>query len=644
MSRIIGIDLGTTNCCVAVMEGGQATVIPNAEGNRTTPSVVATKDEETLVGVTAKRQSVINPKNTIFSAKRFIGRKHSEVSEEMKNFPFEFTKGKNETVLIKFDGKELRPAEISAKVLTKLKADAEAFLGGKVSKAVITVPAYFNDDQRKATRDAGKIAGLEVERIINEPTAAALAYGINKKGSDEKVVVYDLGGGTFDVSVLEIADGTFEVLSTNGDTHLGGDDFDTAIINWLLQEFKKDTSVDLSKDPIAMQRVKEEAEKAKKELSTASEVELSLMYITVGAEGPLHLQTKLSRAKLEQLVEPLIERSLVPCKKALADAKLQNADIQEVILVGGMTRMPAVKKAVEKFFGKKPNESQNPDEVVALGAAIQGGVLQGEVQDVLLLDVTPLTLGIETAGGVRTPMIERNTTIPTSKSQVFSTYADSQPSVEIHVLQGERELAVDNKSLGKFILDGIPPAPRGVPQIEVAFDIDANGILSVKAIDKSTNKEQSIKIEGSSGLSEEEIQKMTAEAEANAEKDKEKKEQIEAKNHLDSSIYQAEKTVREAIDLKKDELKEVIQAVNDALPEAKKTLEKAEATTEELKSSAEKLMECLMKLGSEMHKAGHDPQAAAGEAKAEADHEPEIKEADFKKDDSKDSDAPKEEK
>ncbi len=627
MSKIIGIDLGTTNSCVAVMEGGKAVIIPNSEGNRTTPSVVAKKDDQILVGIPAKRQALINPKETIFSAKRFIGRKFNEVKEEMKEMPFEFEKGKNDAVMIQFDGKAVRPAEISAKVLAKLKADAEAFLGAPVTKAVITVPAYFDDEQRKATKDAGKIAGLEVERIINEPTAAALAYGIDKKGKEEKVAIYDLGGGTFDISILEISDGTFEVLATNGDTHLGGDNFDSVIIKWLLEEFKKDTGVELWKDAIAMQRVKEEAEKAKKELSSTTETEINAMYLTVGPSGPLHLQKKLTRAKLEQLVGDLIKRSIEPCKKCLKDAKLSASEIDEVILVGGMTRMPAVKKAVEEFFGKKPNESQNPDEVVALGAATQGGVLQGDVKDVLLLDVTPLTLGIETAGGVRTPMIERNTTIPTSKSNVFSTYADSQPSVQIHVLQGEREMAVDNKSLGQFILDGIAPAPRGVPQIEVTFDIDANGILSVKAKDKSTNKEQSIRIEGSSGMTDSEIEKMKKEAEENADKDKERKEKVEARNHLDSLIYQSEKTVKEAKALKKDELNEEIKTVEEAIPTAKDVFKKDDATKEELEKAGEELSEKLMALGKKMHEAGHDPSTARGEEMAEKTGEEEIADA-----------------
>ena len=627
MTKIIGIDLGTTNSCISVMEGGKAVIIPNAEGNRTTPSIITKKDDQLLVGIPAKRQAITNPKNTIFSAKRFIGRKFNEVKEEMDEMPFEFEKLSNGGVGIKFEGKTVRPAEISAKLLSKLKADAENFLGGKVKKAVITVPAYFNDEQRKATKDAGKIAGLEVERIINEPTAAALAYGVDKKGKEEKIAVYDLGGGTYDISILEIADGTFEVLSTNGDTHLGGDNFDSVIIQHLLSEFKKDNEVDLSKDPIAMQRIKEEAEKAKKELSSTTETEINCMYITVGPAGPLHLNVKLTRAKLDQLVGDLIKRTIEPCKKALTDAKLKTSDIDEVLLVGGMTRMPAVKEAVEKFFGMKPNESQNPDEVVANGAAIQGGVLQGDVQDVLLLDVTPLTLGIETAGSVRTPMIERNTTIPTSKSQVFSTYADSQPSVEIHVLQGEREMAADNKSLGKFILSDIPPAPRGTPQIEVTFDIDANGILSVKAKDKSTNKEQSIRIEGSSGMDDAEIEKLKKEAEEHAEEDKKRKESVEARNHLDSMIYQAEKTVKEAQDLKKDELNDVTKTVDDELPNAKKVLENGKAEKEDLEKASETLTQKLMALGQEMHKAGHDPHAADAEKKAEESGEEELKDA-----------------
>lgn len=637
MSKIIGIDLGTTNSCVAVMEGGRAVVIPNAEGQRTTPSIVAQKDGQTLVGMSAKRQALTNPKNTIFSAKRFIGRKSSEVKKEMDQMPFGFGKGKSDSVLINFEGKDVQPAEISAKVLGKLKADAEAYLGAKVTKAVITVPAYFNDEQRKATKDAGKIAGLEVERIINEPTAAALAYGIDKKEKEEKVVVYDLGGGTFDVSILEIEDGTFEVLATNGDTHLGGDDFDGVLIDHLVDTFKKDTGMDITKDPLAMQRIKEEAERVKKELSTQTEADVNLMYLTVGDGGPMHLNTKITRSQFEKLAEKLVERSLEPCKKCLSDAGIKTSDIDEVILVGGMTRMPMVKSMVEKFFGKKPNESQNPDEVVALGAAIQGGVLQGDVKDVLLLDVTPLTLGIETAGGIRTPMIERNTTIPSSKSQVFSTYADNQPQVQIHVLQGEREMAVDNKSLGTFNLDGIPPAPRGVPQIEVTFDIDANGMLSVKAKDKATNKEQSITITGSGGLSDDDIAKMQKDAEENAEKDKERKAAVEAKNHLDSAIYQAEKTAKEASEMNKDELKDLITEVESEVEAAKKTFEDADAKTEALEEATKKLTETLMKLGQKMHEMGHDPSAAEGEAKAEAADEKEIKDAEFEEKNDTDS-------
>ena len=566
MSKIIGIDLGTTNSCVAVMEGGKAVVIPNAEGGRTTPSIIAKKDEQILVGTPAKRQALTNPKNTIFSAKRFIGRKWNEVTKEMDNVPFEFKKGKSDSVNIMFDGKASQPAEISSMLLAKLKADAEAYLGATVTKAVITVPAYFNDDQRKATRDAGKIAGLEVERIINEPTAAALAYGIDKRGKEEKVVVYDLGGGTFDVSALEIHDGTFEVLATNGDTHLGGDDFDNAIIDYLVEKFNKDNGVDVRKDPMAMQRIKEEAEKAKKELSSTQDYEINLMYLTVKDGAPIHLHEKITRNKLEQLVAGLIKKSLKPCEKVMKDAGVSKSDIDEVILVGGMTRMPLVQKMVEEFFGKKVNTSQNPDEVVALGAAIQGGVLQGDVKDVLLIDVTPLTLGIETAGGIRTAMIERNTTIPTTKSQVYSTYADSQPSVQIHVLQGEREMAADNKSLGQFILDGIPPAPRGVPQIEVTFDIDASGILQVTAVDQLTEKSQQIRLEASSGLSREEILRVKNKARQYAVEDQERKEKVEQNNKVDIQISQTEKQLKE---FGSSLPKEIRNAIEKALDELK---------------------------------------------------------------------------
>ncbi|MFB0965370.1 MAG: molecular chaperone DnaK, partial [Patescibacteria group bacterium] len=526
MSKIIGIDLGTTNSCVAFMEGGQAKVIPNAEGGRTTPSVVANKGGDTLVGMPAKRQAVMNPAQTIASAKRFIGRKFSEVGAELKTVPFKVTEGPDGGCLIDFNGKGVRPEEISAKVLEKLKEDAERFLGEKVTEAVITVPAYFNDSQRQATINAGKIAGLDVKRIINEPTAAALAYGTEKK-KDEKVAVYDFGGGTFDISILEIgSEGTFEVLATNGDTHLGGDDFDQKIFEWIVSEFKKDQGVDLTKDPMAVQRVKDEAEKAKKELSTLSETDINLPYITVDASGPKNLFMKLTRAKFEELVYDLVLRSVEPCRKALADAGLQASQIDEVILVGGSTRVPAVMKKVEEIFGKKPNASVNPDEAVAVGAAIQAGIIRGDVTDVLLLDVTPLSLGIETLGGVMTRMIERNTTIPSSKSQVYSTAADNQDSVEIHVLQGEREMAGDNKSLGRFVLSGIAPAPRGMPQIEVTFDIDASGVLHVTAKDKGTGKEQKVSIQGSTGMDDKEVEKLVKEAEANREADKKKKESI----------------------------------------------------------------------------------------------------------------------
>ena len=626
MSKIIGIDLGTTNSCVAVLEGGKAVVISNSEGQRTTPSIVASKDNKTLVGITAKRQALTNPKNTIFSAKRFIGRKLKEVEEEARKVPFTVVSGKNDVAQIDYEGRQVMPEEISAKVLAKLKADAEAYLGAPVTKAVITVPAYFNDEQRKATKDAGRIAGLEVERIINEPTAAALAYGVDKNAKkDEKIVVYDLGGGTFDVSILEISDGTFEVLATNGDTHLGGDDFDNAIIEHLANEFKSATGVDIHKDAMAMQRIKEEAERAKKELSSTIETDINLMYLTVMDGTPQHLNTKLTRAQLEALVEPLIRKTLAPCQKALDDAKLKISDIDEIILVGGMTRMPSVKAAVEKFFSKKANESQNPDEVVALGAAIQGGVLQGDVRDILLLDVTPLTLGIETAGGIRTPMIDRNTTIPTSKSQVFSTYQDGQTSVEVHILQGERDMAADNKSLGRFILDGIAAAPRGIPQIEVSFDIDANGILSVKAIDKSTNKVANIRIEGSGGLSDSEVERLRKEAEVNAAADKERKEAAEARNDLDSIVYQADKTVKEAEDMnKKEELETLINTVKTETDTAREMLKKSDVSAADMKSKKDSVMDTLMKLWQKMHELGHNPHAADGEKQAHNDNIEEI--------------------
>lgn len=601
MSKIIGIDLGTTNSCVSVMEGGEAVVIPNNEGNRTTPSIVAvTAKGERLVGTPAKRQGVTNPSNTIFSAKRFIGHTYDEVKRERELVSFKVNKGKNNAAVINFDGEDRQPAEISAMVLQKLKADAEAYLGEPVTKAVITVPAYFNDAQRQATKDAGKIAGLDVERIINEPTAAALAYGIDKKGKEEKIAVYDLGGGTFDISILDLADGVFEVLSTNGDTHLGGDNFDEVIIEYLLEEFKKESGVDLKSDQMAMQRIKEAAEKAKIELSSAQQSEINLPFITADAAGPKHFVHTLSRAKLEALVMPLIENSLKPVTQALKDAKMKTSDIDEVILVGGMTRMPAVQKAVKDFFGKETHKGINPDEVVALGAAIQGGVLQGDVKGVLLLDVTPLTLGIETMGGVATAIIERNTTIPAKKSQVFSTAADNQPSVEIHVTQGERPLSADNKSLGRFILDGIPPAPRGIPQIEVIFDIDANGILHVTAKDKGTGKEQRIAIQGSSGMSDEEIEKMRKDAEANADADQEKKLKIEAKNHLDGAVFQAEKLLKDAGDKAEEADK---KAVEEAVTDAKKVLENAESSKDEFETATKTLMDKMQTVGTKLYEA-----------------------------------------
>jgi molecular chaperone DnaK len=632
MSKIIGIDLGTTNSCVAVMEGGEPVVISNAEGKRTTPSVVAGKDGERLVGEPAKRQAVTNHENTIFSAKRFIGHTLEEVKKEAETMPFKVVAGKKGEAEIMFEGKEHRPAQISAIVLQKLKKDAEAYLGHEVTEAVITVPAYFNDSQRQATKDAGKIAGLEVKRIINEPTAAALAYGLDKKDQNQKVAVFDLGGGTFDVSILELGDGVFEVLSTNGDTHLGGDNFDEAIIDHILAEFKSQEGIDLKSDDMALQRVKEAAEKAKIELSSTNESEINLPFITADASGPKHLVLKLSRAKLESLVADLVERSLKPCEKALKDAKLQPSDIDEVILVGGMTRMPAVQAAVEKFFGKAPHKGINPDEVVALGAALQGGILQGDVKDVVLLDVTPLSLGIETLGGVATKVIERNTTIPTSKSQTFSTAADNQPQVEVHVVQGEREMAADNKSLGRFILDGIPPAPRGVPQIEVTFDIDANGILHVSAKDKGTNKENKIRIEGSSGLSEEEVEQMRKDAELHAEADKQKKELIDARNQLDAAIFQAEKTLEDAKDKVEQNL--IDDAVK-AKDEAKKVLENKEAGKEELEKAAEDLVTSLQKVGTALYEV-QQKEGESAEATEDKGEEEKVVDAEEVSEDKKD--------
>ena len=609
MSKIIGIDLGTTNSAFAYMVAGKPEVITNAEGDRTTPSVVAvTKKGERLVGKVAQRQRVTNPKNTIYGIKRLIGRKFddAEVQRDLEISPYKIVK-KGHGVAVEMDGKEYTPEEISAMVLSKIKADAEAFLGEKVTEAIITVPAYFDDSQRQATKDAGKIAGLEVKRIINEPTAAALAYGLESK-KDEKIVVFDLGGGTFDVSVLELGDGVFEVMSTNGDTHLGGEDFDNIIVNYLVDEFKKESGIDIRNDAAAMQRVKDEAEKAKKELSSSTSTDINLPFLSADADGPKHFEHTLTRAKLEELVADLLDRLSGPVEKALKDAKLETKDIDEIVMVGGMTRMPAVVEKVKSIFKKDPMQGVNPDEVVAVGAAIQGGVLQGDVKDILLLDVTPLTLGIETMGGVRTPLIDRNTTIPTSKSEIFSTASDNQPQVEIHVLQGEREFAKDNKSLGRFILDGIAPAPRGVPQIEVTFNLDANGILNVTAKDKGTGKEQSITIQNSGNMSKEDIEKAQKEAELHAEEDKKKRDTVDVKNHLENAIYQAEKMPDEYKDKISDEDKETIKK---AVEEAKKVLNDESADKDKLEAAAKELSDRIMPIGAKMY------QQASAETKSE---------------------------
>lgn len=622
MSKILGIDLGTTNSCMAVIEAGEPKVLENKEGNRTTPSVVAmSKSGERLVGLLAKRQAVTNSENTIYSVKRLIGRRFGdvEVQRDLKLVPYKIVQA-GDAVKVAMGGKEYSSQEISAMILQKLKSDAEDRLGEKITEAVITVPAYFDDSQRQATKDAGKIAGLDVKRIINEPTAAALAYGFNKK-KDEKIVVYDLGGGTFDVSVLEVADDTVEVKATNGDTHLGGDDFDLIIINWIIDEFKKESGIDLSKDQLSLQRLKEAAEKAKHELSTAMESEINQPFITSDASGPKHLVLKLSRSKLEELVDGLVQKTLEPCRKALADAGLQSNQINEVILVGGMTRMPLVQQAVEKFFGRKPNVSVNPDEVVAIGAAVQAGVLQGEVKDVLLLDVSPLSLGLETLGGVMTKLIERNTTIPTSKSQIFSTAADNQTSVDILVLQGEREMATDNKTLGRFNLDGIPPAPRGVPQVEVTFDIDANGILNVSAKDKASGKEQKITITASTTLSKEEVERMQKEAEMYATEDKKKRELIDLKNNADSVVYQTEKTLKEYADKVPADIKTEIEGKVEAL---KKVKDGDDAAA--LRSALDEVNQVVSKIGSALYQqpgAGETPGPQAGDdTHPESDKQP----------------------